>query len=594
MKLFLCCLLMLCLPAVRAQEDFLAKQYFNDGAFDKAVVYYEKLAENNPRRTDYTEGLVLCYHQLEAYDKAIAFLQKRLEEGNAYPTLLIDMGYTYLLKDEPEEADKWYLQALETIEGNPNFGYGIGFKFQRYTLLDYALQAYSRAMELNPELDFNFQIARIYGEQGRIAEMFDAYMDLLQQRGSAKANVLRVLESFISPDPDADNNQLLRRVLLTRAQRDPDPLWNEMLSWLYLEQGQFANAFNQEKAIYRRVPEARLERMVNLGRSAEEAGALDAAVSAFEFVVAESNDPVTRLNARLHLIDIALEREPEKNLGVARKEYEKLMEEYGYASATLQLQVAYAKFLAFRQGEPEKAVRVLKSSLDLPLSNYAEGYVKLSLGDILVFDQRFNEALILFSQIQKLLKNDVMGQQARFKVAQTSFYKGDFDWALTQLKVLRNSTSQLIANDAMQLSLIISDNSLEDSTQTALRKYARADLLAYQQKSNEALQALEEILTNHKGEKIEDEALLMHGRLLEQAGDYTGALLSYRKIVEFFGQDILADDAHFAMGELYRTRLDDPAKAMEHYREIIYRFQDSYFFPEARKLFRMLRGDPVN
>ncbi len=594
MKQFLCSLAVLCLSAVSAQEDFLAKQYFNDGDFDKAVVYYEKLAENNPRRTDYTEGLVLCYHQLEAYDKAISFLSKRLEEGNAYPTLLIDMGYTYLLMDQPEEAEKWYGQALEAIESNPNFGYGIGFKFQRYTLLDYALQAYSRAMELNPELDFNFQIARIYGEQGLIGEMFDAYMDLLQQRESAKANVLRVIESFIGPDPEAENNQLLRRVLLTRAQKDPDPLWNELLSWLYLEQGQYANAFNQEKAIYRRVPEVRLDRMVNLGRSAEEAGARDAAVAAFEFVVDESNDPVSRLNARLHLIDIGLADNGEKDLREAEEAYRELMDEYGYASSTLQLQVAYAKFLAFRLSKPDQAIRILKNSLDLPLPEYAEGYVKLSLGDILVFDQRFNEALILFSQIQKLLKNDVMGQQARFKVAQTSFFKGDFDWALTQLKVLRNSTSQLIANDAMQLSLIISDNSLEDSTQTALRKYARADLLAYQQKNEEALAALDDILTGHKGEKIEDEALLMHGRLLEAAGDYSGALLSYRKIVEFFGQDILADDAHFALGELYRTRLDDPAKAMEHYREIIYRFQDSYYFPEARKQFRRLRGDPVN
>ncbi len=590
----LCCLLFLSFSPLSAQEDFLAKQYFNDGEFEKAVVYYERLVKDNPRRTDYTESLILCYHQLEQYDKAIAFLQKRLERGNAFPTLLIDLGYTYLLKDEAEEAESWYQQALETIETNPNFGYGIGYKFQRYTLLDYALKAYSRAMELKPELDFNFQIARIYGEQGRIEEMFDSYMDLLQQRGSAKSNVLRVIESFIGPDPDGENNQLLRRVLLTRAQRDPDPLWNELLSWLYMEQGDYANAFNQEKAIYRRVPEARLERMVNLGRSAEDAGALDAAVSAFEFVVAESNDPVSRLNARLHLIDISLTRDPEKNLEPARKSYEELMGEYGFASSTLQLQVGYANFLAFRLSNPEKAIGILKQSLNLPLSDYAEGYVKLNLGDILVYDQRFSEALILFSQIQKLLKNDVMGQQARFKVAQTSFYKGDFDWALTQLKVLRNSTSQLIANDAMQLSLIISDNSLEDSTQTALRKYARADLLAYQQKNKEALLALEEILENHKGEKIEDEALLRHGRLLEQSGDYTGALLSYRKIVEFFGQDILADDAYFAMGELYRTQLDDPAKAMEQYREIIYRFQDSYFFPEARKQFRRLRGDPVN
>jgi tetratricopeptide (TPR) repeat protein len=270
------------------------------------------------------------------------------------------------------------------------------------------------------------------------------------------------------------------------------------------------------------------------------------------------------------------------------------MEAYGYQANTLQLQISYANFLTFRMDEPDQAIEILKKSLELPLSNYTEGYVKLNLGDILVYTQRFNEALILYSQVQKRMKNDVMGQEARFKVAQTSFYKGDFDWALTQLKILRNSTSQLIANDAMQLSLIISDNSLEDSTRTALGKYARADLLAYQKKSAEAREILEELLEEHKGERVEDEALLMYGRLLEEEGDYSAARLSYLKIVEFFGQDILADDAHFALAELFRKHLDDPDKAMEHYREIIFRFQDSYYFPEARKQFRILRGDSIN
>ena len=594
MKRFVPLLFLLLTGSLAAQEDFLAKQYFNDGEFEKAVVFYEQLVDQNPRRTDYIENLVACYHQLEAYDKAIEMLRDKIDAGTAYPTLQIDLGYTYFLKDQPAEAEKWYAQSLEAVEENPNLGYGIGFKFQRYTLLEHALQAYRRAMELNPELDFNFQIARIYGEQAKIGDMYEAYMDLLALRPSAKSNVLRVLESFVSADSDAENNLLLRRVLLSRAQKEPDPLWNELLSWLFVEQGQFASAFNQEKAIYRRLPDSGLDRIAQLGGMAEESGQLEAAVSAFEFVVRESADPVDRLNARLHLIDIGLQQDPEANKEKIRREYDELLEGYGFAAPTLQLQVAYAEFLAYELGEPQPAITMLKQSLELPLSNHIEGYLKLSLGDILVFDRRFNEALILFSQVQKLLKNDVMGQQARFKVAQTSFYKGDFDWALTQLKVLRNSTSQLIANDAMQLSLTISDNSLEDSTRTALRKYAEADLLAFQKNEDQALQTLEEILTLHKGEKIEDEALLMHGKLLQERGDDSGALLSYRKIVEFYGNDILADDAHFAIAELYRTRLGEPERAMEHYREIIYRFQDSYFFPEARKQFRILRGDPVN
>ena len=159
---------------------------------------------------------------------------------------------------------------------------------------------------------------------------------------------------------------------------------------------------------------------------------------------------------------------------------------------------------------------------------------------------------------------------------------------------MRSSTSQLIANDAMQLSLLISDNSLEDSTQTALKKYARADLLAYQNKTEDAINLFNDILENHKGEKIEDEALLKQGELLEAQKKYDAAEYNYIKIVEFYGDGILADDAHFALGELYRTVLNNQQKAMEHYESIIYNYQDSYYFPQARKNFRMLRGDSIN
>ncbi|MGB5314366.1 MAG: hypothetical protein WBN56_00050 [Robiginitalea sp.] len=576
------------------QQDFLAQQYFNDGDFDKAVVFYEKLVSSNPRRLDYADQLVKCYQQLEAYDKAIAFLQDQVDSGTAHPTLFIDLGYTYDLMEEPQKRDAGYQKAMDLIESNPDYGYVLGFKFQQYALLDQALKAYRRSMELNPELDYNTQIARIYGEQGEVALMYEAYMDLISQKEAIKPNVLRVLQGFVTSDPENENNILLRKTLLTRAQNDPNPLWNEMLSWLFIEQQQFGSALSQEKAIYRRRESGNLDRISSLGRIAEEAEDLEAAREAFEFIESQSGDPIDRLNARLHLIDIGLLEDASPNLGKTQKTYEALMEQYGYDVASIQLQISYANFLTFRMEQPEKAIEILKRSLEQPLPDYTEGYVKLNLGDILVYNQRFNEALILFTQVQKELKNDVMGQEARFKVAQTSFYKGDFDWALTQLKVLRNSTSQLIANDAMQLSLIISDNSLEDSTQTALRKYAQADLLSYRKKQSEALSVLEELLLAHKGERIEDEALLMQGKLLEDIQDYAGSRMSYLKITEFFGSDILADDAHFALAELYRTKLDEPEKAMEQYREIIFRFQDSYYFPQARKQFRILRGDPVN
>ncbi len=577
-----------------AQEDFLAKQYFQDGDYEKALVFYEKLVETNPRRTDYAEGLVACYQQLERYDEAEAFLLQKIEDSYAFPTFFIELGYNHTLKNEPEKANAYYDKAIQKIEDNPNYGYSVGYRFQTYALLDYAIQAYNRAMELKPDLNYDFQLARIYGEQGDIAKMYQSYLNLIWEGRTSRSNVLRNIEDFISEDPSNENNVLLRKVLLQNAQKAPDILWNELLSWLFVQQKQYNSAFGQEKAIYKRSEGQSIDRLENLGRIAMEEKDLETATSIYEFVVENTENPNTRLNAELSLIDIALENPSEKVLQTVEKKFEDLVEMYGNQSRTLQLQVAYANFLTFKKEQPEPAIAMLKQSLELPMGQMTMAYLKLALGDILVFDQRFNEALILFTQVQKSMKNDVLGQDARFKVAQTSFYKGDFDWALTQLKVLRGSTSQLIANDAMQLSLLISDNSLEDSTQTALKKYARADLLAYQNKDKEAVEVLEDILENHKGEKIEDEALLKQAALLVEQKNYEAAAFNYQKIVEFYSDGILADDAHFALGELYENTLNEPEKAKTHYEKIIYNYQDSYYFPQARKNFRRLRGDAIN
>nr|WP_293303407.1 tetratricopeptide repeat protein [Allomuricauda sp.] len=577
-----------------SQEDFLAKQYFTDGEFEKAVVFYEKLVEKNPRRTDYSEGLVACYQQLERYGDAEIFLLQKIKDTYAFPTFFIELGYNYTLQDQAEKATTYYDQAIQKIDENPNYGYSVGYRFQKYALLDYAIKAYTKAMALKPDLNYDFQLARIYGEQGNIERMYQSYLNLIWEGRTSRSNVLRNIDDFISEDPSNPNNVMLRKVLLKNAQQNPDVLWNELLSWLFVQQKQYNSAFSQEKAIFKRTGETSVDRLENLGQIALEDNDLDNAISIFQYVVENSADPGNKLNAELSLIDIELKDPTEKVLNQVEKKFQDLVTTYGNQSRTLQLQIAYANFLTFKRERPEPAITMLKESLELPLGRVITAYIKLALGDILVYDQKFNQALIYFTQVQKSLKNDVLGQNARFKVAQTSFYKGDFDWALTQLKVLRSSTSQLIANDAMQLSLLISDNSLEDSTQTALKKYAKADLLAYQNKNKEAIAELEDILENHKGEKIEDEALLRQAQLLEAQKDYEGARFNYQKIVEFYADGILADDAHFALGELYRNVLNEPEKAKAQYEKIIYNYQDSYYFPQARKNFRMLRGDAIN
>ena len=576
------------------QDDFLAKQYFADGDFEKAVVFYEKLVEQNPRRTEYVQDLVACYQQLQRYEDAGNFLREKLEERSPYPSLLIDLGYNYKLQEQEEMMMTYYDKALDVIGKNPNYGYAIGLQFQKYSELDWAIKAFEKAMQLNPALDFNYQLAKIYGEKGDVEAMYSSYLNLVSNGKTSKSNILRSIDDFVSENPEDTNNLILKKILLERAQKNPEIIWNEMLSWLFVQQKQFGSAFRQEKAILKRMDGSSTLRLENLGGIALEEEDYETATEIFKYIIDNSSDEIIRLDAELNLIDIELIGASSNQLDAIQKKYEDLIAIHGYKTQTLQLQVAYANFLTFKKDDPLPAEKLLKNSLDLPLNTRGTAYIKLALGDILVYNKKFNEALIYFSQIQQKLKNDVLGQEARFKVAQTSFYKGDFDWALTQLKVLRSSTSQLIANDAMQLSLLISDNSLEDSTQTALNTYARADFLAYQNKTTEAISVLNDILENHKGEKIEDEALLKQAQLFESQKKYEEAQFNYQKIITFYPNGILADDAYFALAELYRKMFNAPEKAKENYEKIIYNYQDSYYFPEARKNFRILRGDAIN
>lgn len=573
----------------------MAKRYFQEGAYDKALPLYDKLVEANPRRSDYVEGLVACYQQLERYGEAEALLLELVGRPHALPTYYVELGYNYTLQGQGEKAEAQYLKAIDKIGENPNLGHSVGHRFQKYALLDHALQAYARAMELRPELDYHFQMARIQGEKGEIGRMFGTYLKLIWEGRVSRTNVLREIDRFISGDPSGEYDMLLRRQLLKNAQENPDILWNELLSWLFVQQKRYASAFGQEKAIHKRSQGGNLERLGSLGDLALEDGDRAVAREVFTFMVEQAQDPVARLDARLQLIDMDLEENPgPKVLDQVAKAFQELEAEYGRQGQTLQLQLAHANFLCFHREAPEPAISLLKESLELPMPQVVRAYLQLALGDILVYAKRFNEALILYTKVQREMKNDVLGQEARYKVAQTSFYKGDFDWALGQLKVLRGSTSQLMANDAMQLSLLISDNSLEDSTRTALGKYARADLLAYQHKGTEAIAVLEEILKDHKGESIEDEALLRQAQLWEQAENHESAEFNYLKILEFHPHGILVDDAHFALGELYMGPLDRPEKAKEHFEKIVLEHRDSYYFPRARKNFRRLRGDAIN
>jgi len=255
------------------------------------------------------------------------------------------------------------------------------------------------------------------------------------------------------------------------------------------------------------------------------------------------------------------------------------------------LQLIQAHFVAFKLRKPEDGKAIIKKALELQLNVYQEAQAKMELADILLFEEKFNQALIYYSQIEENLKNDEVAHEASLKAAKTSYFQGDFVWALKQFKELKSASTQLIANDALEYFLLISDNTVADSTQTALKQFAKGDYLLYQNRNQEAIALFQSILKSFKGQEIEAVTMLRLGKIYEKQGEYNLALSQYQNIMAQHSDGIYIDETLYFSAEIYNNKLQQPEKAKPLYEKIIFNHQDSIYFVEARKKYRQLRGD---
>jgi tetratricopeptide (TPR) repeat protein len=580
-----------CLVASAQVDPGLAKTYFEKGAFEKAASLYKKLLSNQRTNSYYSLKLIECYQQLSQFKAAQNEIEAQLKYSNN-PQYFVELGYNYQLQDQLAKAEENYKNALERIDAQPNYVYAIAQQFESHGRIDNAIQAYELGLELAPNPAFYYQLAVLHGVQKNIEKMMEHFLDYVETNSAHTNQVMRLLAEYISEDASQPYNQIFKKVLLKKLQSTPNTLWNQWLSWLYIQQNDFKKAFVQEKAVFRREPES-LQGLINLAMLTKDAKAYETALTVLEFISQNTTDSRLNIQANTQRLELQLEHS-KPNYNTIKASYVKLLDTYKLGVETLEMQLSYATFLAFYDANSEAAITFLKTALKANLTDLASSSLKMKLADILVTQNKFNQALIYYTQIQLQVKNSTLAQEARFKAAKTSYYKGDFDWAETQLKVLKSSTSQLTANDALDLQLLISDHIASDSLHTALKMYAKAELLSLQKKSTEAIGVLETILENHKTDPIIDQTLFVQARLYESEKMYSKAEANYMRIITDYKDDILVDDAYFYLAELYRLQLNQIEKATLNYETIIFNHEDSIHFVDARKQYRILRGDTIN
>lgn len=571
-----------------SQNEQLAQYYYDKGDFEKAKISYEELLQEIPLNSQYFLRIIDCSQQLQQFESAEKAIQERLDKYNQ-GNLLVELGYNFQLQKNDAKAKIYYDQALDRIRKNPNEVYGISNAFERKVLLEYALKSYQTATQLEPNFNFNYQIGLLYGQLSNMEMMISTFLEEAFANPQNSIRIQNQLVRFMVDEGDANFNKTLRKALILRTQKNQDLFWNHYLSWFYVQQKEFEKAFIQEKAIYKRNPES-LANIVNLGQLAIEEENQEAAKEILGFVLENTQDLELLIQANSYLVTMKIEKASENDFAAISTELDGLLKQFEISPFTLSLQLIQAHFTAFKLKKPEEGKVIVKRALELQLNDYEVANAKMELADILLYEEKFNQALIYYSQIELDLKNDVMAHEASLKAAKTSYFKTDFAWALKQFKELKSANTQLIANDALEYFLLINDNTVADSTQTALKQFAKGDYLLYQNRNQEAVAQFQTILKNYKGQEIEAVTLLRLGKIYEKKGDFALALSQYQMIIDQHSDGIYIDEALYFSAEIYNKQ-SLPEKAKPLYEKVLFNHQDSIYFVEARKKFRQLRGD---
>jgi tetratricopeptide (TPR) repeat protein len=580
-------------------DEKLAIQFYQNKEFDKALEYYEKLYNKIASPVYYTAYLN-CLLETKDFKKAEKIAKRQIKQNPTSPNFIVDLGTVYAHSEEPDKAKSTWEQAVKSVKYDDQV-FAVANAFLAIHQYDYAIAIYLKGRKISENnYPFSFELADVYNTKGDKLSMINEYLDVLETQDSYIQSVQNALQTSFGNDVDPKQNELLKTELLKRISKNPDKtIFSELLIWMQIQQKDWDGAFIQAKALDKRKKEEG-NRMMGLAQLFTQNEAYDVAIKAYQYVISKGPEVYFYTNARIELLNVYYQKVMKGaytplDLTELEKNYNTTITELGKSANTVSMLKNLAHLQAFYLNKSDDAIKLLEETIALPqVTAIIQAECKLELADILLMTGDIWEASLRYSQVEKAFKYDVIGQEAKFRNAKISYYTGDFKWSQTQLDVLKGATSKLIANDAMDLSLLISDALAIDTNEAPLLLFAHADLLAFQNKDDQAKITLDSINTLFPNHALADDILYKKAQLELKHAKYVEAAALYEDILKNYGDDILGDDALFKLADLNENQFKNIEKAKELYQQLLEKYPGSLYVVEARKRFRKLRGDNIN
>jgi TolA-binding protein len=577
-----------------ATDADIAKQFYDTGQYDKAYTLYKSLYQSKNGSDIYYQAYLNVLIKLKQYPEAEKIILKKAKEN---PKTLFDLGQLYQEKGDLAAADKVFENIIQKMEPNQFAIADVANSFYAINNYDYAIKTFIEGRKIIKEdYAFVFELINLY----RFKKMKDALTSESLKILDQQPELLAMVKSNLSRTYENDEDyEVLRSLLLKKIQKDAqNTTLIDLLAWQYIQQKQFNLALIQYIALDRRT-EGNGSKVFSLAGILEENGAFETANKAYNYLIDKGNKSPYYIASRVANLKnkgkqlLTGNYTSEQISGVVLG-YETLLTEYGSNTQTVFAIRELANLKAYYQNDLNGGQKLLEDVLSFPsLNPLTLASVKLELANIYILNNERWEAALLYGQIEKSLSNEPIAQEAKFKNAKLSFYNGDFTWAKAQLDVLKASTSQLIANDALDLSLLLQENLAFDSTGNALKMYAKADLYRFTNMPDKALSVLDSLAISYPQTDLLDDVAMMKGEIFINKNNYTKAAEIFKSLITQFPYSIWIDDAYFKLATLEEEHLNDKISAQKHYEELLQKYPGSLYVIDARKRFRNLRGDAL-
>ncbi len=576
----------------------MASYYYQNQEYDKAIELYEELYKQTSNKF-YYEMLLQSYLSLERYKEAESMVQKRLKQKPKELELYVDLGLLQQKQGQKRKYTRTFDEAIEKLGFDGKQTIDLATAFDKAGYSDWAMKVYLSAREKakNP-LQYVMELATLYEKTGQYEAMMQEYFNLLDKMPNSMSNIQLSLQRALNETSNPQLAQGLRQALASRVREHPDNSnYIEMMIWFSLQQQDFRFALTQAKSVDALFPEDKGQQVYRVAQIAQNNGDFATATEGYRYLIKKGKEHHLYFDSRVKELGVRFDQLNKQyalgksELSALLQEYDKALIELGKNVQTISLMRNYAYLLAYYAGDMQAASDLLYDIIEMPkVPKGTLNETKLELGDLLLFAGEQWDASLLYSQVEKANKEDVLGAAAKFRNARLSYYLHEFQWAKMQLAVLRASTSKLIANDAMQLSLLISDNMEEDSTFGMLERYAEADLLLYRNRLEEAWRAYDTITMLSLSHSLFDEVLLQKAKIRMKQGRYEEADSLLERLVTLYGEDILADDAVMMLAELNDKQLHNIDRARSFYEKLILEYPASLYVDSARKRYQELKS----